>query len=82
MFINNLKCTNMIPIIFRSGIEIEITEVDDLLQQISDMIKEFRNKSFNICKLEASEKTSFQKGHESREEAATSLTEPREERSK
>lgn len=67
---------------FRSGIEVEVTEIDDILQQIYEQMKEFQNKkgkakivNMNLeGELPIQSKTSYQRGYEMREEAVSSLS--------
>lgn len=59
---------------FRSGIEVIVTELDDLLQQILILMKEFQRKKIKSA-LQSScpdnEKTSYQKGYEAREQSCS-----------
>ena len=56
----------------RSGIEILVSEIDDLLQQIASLMKEYNNKKQvknTGSKIKHEEKTSYEKGLETRQKA-------------
>ncbi|CAH1107352.1 unnamed protein product [Psylliodes chrysocephalus] len=56
----------------RSGMEIQMTELDDLLQQISELMSEFSNKEKKNV-LNVPNKTSYVKGFEAREQSCSSF---------
>lgn len=60
-------------IYFRSGIEIVVTELDDLLQQIADLKLEFEKKKKKkfITHPSSQSKSSYLKGYDAREESCS-----------
>ncbi|XP_072399400.1 uncharacterized protein [Diabrotica undecimpunctata] len=55
----------------KSGVEVEVSEQDDLLHQIADLMQEFQGKK-NTKSIET-EKSSYQKGYDQRELACSSM---------
>lgn len=69
-------CLGVVGIIFfcdfRSGIEILVTELDDILQQIADLMSEFQNKKNGKV---VPSKSCYDKGYDAREQSCNSLFE-------
>lgn len=63
---------NILLYFFRSGTEEIVTELDDLLQQILELMNEFKGKKGGV-KTQTQDKTSFQKGFDAREDCVANM---------
>lgn len=65
----------MTPIccLIRSGIEEEVSEIDDLLRTIAELMNEFKNLQIKNKNTKSHENSLYQKGFEAREAATQEI---------